>query len=113
MSSGIQATAKERIVKNSIPEPNTGCWLWTACTDKGGYGKITVGRKYLGTRKVDKAHAVSYREFIGPTKGLCVLHRCDTPSCVNPAHLWLGTNLDNMRDAKAKGRKYVKRENGC
>lgn len=78
-----------------------GCWLWTATRNEDGYGRFLPGG---GVRRPIGAHVFSYREFVGPTNDLCVLHRCDTPACVNPAHLFLGTQADNMRDMTAKGR---------
>lgn len=81
-----------------------GCWLWTGSTS-GGYGEI----KFHG--KLIKAHRVSYElEFgiilntVGDHHGTCVLHRCDVRECVNPAHLFLGSNQDNVIDKVNKGR---------
>ncbi len=75
------------------------CWLWTASKDSGGYGTIGSGGK------IRKAHRVSWEMHRGPIpKGLCVLHRCDVRGCVNPEHLFLGTQDDNMKDCAAKGR---------
>ncbi len=80
------------------PEPNTGCWLWMYGTAKAGYGCCT----YLGEVG---AHRVSYVIHIGPIpSGQHVLHKCDVPQCVNPDHLVLGTNADNMADMARKGR---------
>lgn len=88
-------------------EPNTGCWLWTGNTTKFGYGMLVVGSMANGTRRPEMTHRLSYEMHKGPiTNGLCVLHKCDTPQCVNPDHLWLGTKSDNSLDAHSKGRAY-------
>lgn len=85
-----------KVDKSGGPE---ACWLWTACKSGFGYGNIWV------TNKMKQAHRVAYELFVGPIPaGLCVLHSCDRPLCVNPAHLFLGTYLDNNRDRKMKGR---------
>jgi hypothetical protein len=91
------------------PEPNTGCWLWHGRTDKkDGYGVMTIrnGKEV----KVRRAHRLAWERAFGEIpEGMSVLHKCDTPPCVNPEHLFLGTQLDNMRDRKAKGRFIGKR----
>ena len=84
-----------------------GCWLWTAWTDNFGYGGIKNADfdKRLKKRFGLKAHRVSYVLHYGEIPdGLLVLHKCDVPACVRPDHLFLGTQLDNMRDRLAKGR---------
>lgn len=80
-----------------------GCWLWTGHTIRGGYGVM----RYTSSNRATTAHRISYEIHVGPIPdGMFVLHRCDVPACVNPAHLFLGTQFDNMRDMVAKGRHY-------
>jgi hypothetical protein len=82
-----------------IPEPNTGCWLWLGATSRGGYGAAKRNQKQWA------AHRLMWTLQRGPIpEGLNVLHRCDTPLCVNPDHLFLGTNADNTADMRQKGR---------
>lgn len=99
-----------RLESKYIPEPNTGCWLWTGITNNKGYGQMHI---YCRDKKGPikrLAHRISYEELVGPIPdGLCVLHKCDVPLCVNPRHLWLGTKADNNRDMKEKGRKRLLR----
>ncbi len=77
------------------------CWLWTASTVKG-YGQIGAGG--TGGRML-KAHRVSWEIHKGQIPdGMGVLHSCDTPLCVNPKHLFLGTTIDNNMDMVEKGR---------
>src|SRR5687767_4720826 len=79
-----------------------GCWLWTASRNAKGYGQIMYQRRPI------HAHRVSWQLANGPIPdGLCVLHRCDNPQCVNPGHLFLGTIVDNNRDMFAKGRAWA------
>jgi hypothetical protein len=80
------------------------CWLWTAWKNNNGYGALMV-RHPGGGFLNNLAHRISWELEYGPIpKGLCVLHTCDTPSCVRPDHLFLGTRGDNARDKVAKGR---------
>lgn len=81
------------------PEPNSGCWLWTAFVKDTGYG--ITGHK----GKQVRAHRLSLElHGINIPKGMDVLHKCDVRSCVNPDHLVVGTHKENMADMKAKGR---------
>lgn len=78
------------------------CWMWTAAKIPTGYGRLRRSKKDDGWAY---AHRVSWEIHNGPIpSGLCVLHKCDNPPCVNPEHLWLGTMADNMRDRDRKGR---------
>lgn len=84
------------------------CWLWTGAVTVG-YGRLN----YPGTHRFMLAHRYSYELVHGPIPdGLFVLHRCDTPRCVRPDHLFLGTQADNMADATAKGRRGYGARNG-
>jgi hypothetical protein len=75
------------------------CWLWTGSKYKEGYGLI------WDKPKIGRAHRISYELAYGPIpEGLCIAHKCDTPSCVNPDHLFAATHAENMRDRDNKGR---------
>lgn len=83
-------------------EPNSGCWLWSGGVAHLGYGTIGLGSRAM---KKISAHRASWQIHYGPIPaGMSVLHRCDIPCCVNPAHLFLGTQADNMADKSRKGR---------
>jgi len=90
---------EERFFEKISPEPNSGCWLWTATGTKQGYGLFCIKHTSV------LAHRVSYELHHGKIPdGLMVLHNCDNPSCVNPDHLRVGTNADNMRDKRERNR---------
>ena len=77
------------------------CWRWKAFRNPMGYGMFGV------KRDVRLAHRIAYELTYGEIpEGMCVLHRCDNPSCVNPSHLYLGTRTDNNRDKLLRGRVY-------
>lgn len=95
------------IIEPSVDEP---CWIWIGTKDDKGYGRIGEGGHY---GRMVLAHRLSYMIKYGEfDKVLYVCHRCDTPICVNPAHLFLGTQYDNMKDAKEKGRTASGERNG-
>lgn len=88
----------ERFSEKYIFCPKTGCWLWQGGKQRG-YGKFTVRSKSI------KAHRFSYQYYRGDIPpGMFVCHTCDTPACVNPDHLFIGTAKDNARDKEKKGR---------
>lgn len=90
---------REYIIERSIPVTESGCWLWLGAIGANGYGSITANKKQIG------AHRASYMAFKGKIpKGMLVMHSCDTPTCVNPDHLSIGTHSDNMRDKSHKHR---------
>lgn len=77
-----------------------GCWDWSGHKVNGGYGCIRIGYPKIYAHRVSW---IIYNEKEIPT-GMCVLHKCDNPSCTNPEHLFLGTPKDNILDAIKKGR---------
>ena len=99
MNQYTKLTARQTI-ERKISIGDNGCWLWNGHKDADGYG-LAFHAKRL-------AHRVSYEEFVSPIpKGLNVLHRCDVRCCVNPEHLFLGTQQDNMKDMYSKGRQNL------
>lgn len=86
-------------LQNFIPIPFCGCHLWLGSVDKDGYGTIgRVGGAHL------KAHRESFREYVCDPGDFHVLHKCDLPPCINPAHLYLGDPATNGLDKKLRGR---------
>ena len=96
----MRKTIEERINLKTV-KTEDGCWYWTAARNAKGYGTIQLNKKQM------LAHRVSFATFVEAIRpGNYVLHRCDNPACVNPAHLFQGTQTDNMQDMLAKGRGY-------
>lgn len=90
----------EKVNKDGPVQPHmeTCCWVWTASLDDVGYGRIWDGERQV------LAHRFSYLLARGVLANSDVCHHCDTPACVRPDHLFDGTHLENMTDAKEKGR---------
>lgn len=95
-------TLAERFWQKVVKGEPGECWVWTAAKNTYGYGCMRVPEQ---DRNVG-AHIISWFLHYGtwPIAPLWVLHTCDNPPCVNPAHLWLGTHADNMQDMVSKGR---------
>lgn len=92
-------SAKERFWKH-VTKKDGGCWLWIGAINHNGYGTYRDDEK-----RAVRAHRFSFQIANGEIpNGMRILHKCDVPNCVNPSHLFLGTDLDNVRDAQAKGR---------
>jgi hypothetical protein len=88
----------ERFSRNIQPD-NRGCWIWTGTRDRLGYGRFGLNGRQPG------AHRISWELHRGDIpSGMNVCHQCDVPNCVNPDHLFLGTQKDNLHDCSVKGR---------
>lgn len=93
----------------SIPEPNSGCWIWDRTVSSNGYGVVRVDGK------IERAHRKSYEVFYGvkiaEDKDAC--HKCDVRCCVNPEHIFVGSRKENMSDCISKGRfSFIKNGKG-
>jgi hypothetical protein len=98
MGKTLAITASTRFW-NKVLKTDT-CWLWTGTKDSRGYGRFAEM-----DRKMVLPHRFSWEIHFGRiAQGLQVCHKCDNPSCVNPKHLFLGTNSDNIQDSLRKGR---------
>lgn len=95
----IRVAVEARFADMISPEPNTGCWLFTGSENGRGYGLIGISGRSV------KAHRFAWESHNGAIPaGMHVLHKCDVRVCVNPDHLFIGTNYDNVQDKMAKGR---------
>lgn len=98
-------SASERLSANVDKRGPDECWPWLGrWHNPGGYGRLRVDGKPCGAHQLAKL-----LESGGIPDGMLVLHTCDNPACCNPAHLWFGTDKDNLRDASRKGRTAMQR----
>lgn len=94
-------TASERLAELSVTE-ESGCIRFTGSIEKSGYGRIMINRVKYG------AHRLAYELANGPIPdGYVVRHKCDNPSCINPSHLEVGTQADNIKDKVTRGRQAL------
>lgn len=104
----MNKTPLDRFHNSYTPEPNTGCWLWDKKIHESGYakfyinGKMKTASRWILSAKIGRE--LSSNEF--------ACHKCDTPSCVNPDHLFVGTAKENMQDALRKNRMKPRKPNG-
>jgi hypothetical protein len=95
----VPAARREKFLDKCIPEPNSGCWLWMGTLFASGYGECYA----FGKREV--ASRAAYREFVCDIPdGLFVRHTCDNRICVNPDHLLVGTQMQNVQDMVDRNR---------
>lgn len=103
------AEYQERLKSKVIVDPRTGCWLFQGFLHpKAGYGEFCYRGKKM------RAHRAAYIIFKGPIPdGFDVCHSCDVRRCLNPDHLWAGTNEQNLHDASDKGRHHCQLKTHC
>lgn len=90
---------EKRLQSGSKIDPNTGCWLWQKKPQSSGYGTIMINYKWW------LVHRLSYSLLVGPLlEGQLVLHKCDVRMCINPDHLFVGTQKHNLEDMYKKKR---------
>lgn len=100
---GRQGNELHSFLDNVILNPSTWCWDWQGCKDRDGYGSIGYKNK---SRLVHRLAYMLYNQLSEEDiEGKVVMHLCDNPSCVNPDHLQLGTQKDNVHDCIKKGRR--------
>ena len=97
---------KCKLTDKAVFSAKTGCWLYPGAPSPDGYIRIQIGSRQNKTRRKVLVHRLCYQLFVGKIgRGLVVCHHCDTPACIRPDHLFVGTDQDNATDAQWKGRK--------
>ncbi len=107
---------EDRIQRNSMTEPNSGCWLWLGWLNRDGYGRMKLGSEKGGTMRQPMAHRASYEFYKGPIpEGMELDHICSVRCCVNPDHLEIVTSRENTaRTCKRnKGDKWKSKKTHC
>lgn len=111
-----ETTIRGRLLERIIKDVDTGCWVWTGHAIRPNrnashcYGVISIWNPETKRGRAETTHRLSYREFVGEIPaGMCVMHKCDNPRCINPEHLAIGTQTQNMADMYAKGRNGASR----
>lgn len=102
---GVSRPVRQRfLLRRKKFEGDKGCWPWPGARGKAGYGRIYEGSR--GASKTFFTHRLSWElhNNMPVPEGLCVLHTCDNPPCINPAHLYVGTQNDNVQDREHRGR---------
>lgn len=93
-------TLADRFYASIFVDTMGGCWLWTRCLNEHGYGMLSVGGRSGGMQIASRVSWTLHRGSIADDVEIC--HWCDTPPCVNPGHLFLGTHQENMMDMLMK-----------
>lgn len=98
---GKEFSLRYRLTRRVYKVPSTRCWEWLGVTSRGGYGILRV----RGIKR--QAHRLMWELAHGPIpKSMMIMHRCDNPPCINPRHLKIGSNVDNVADSTRKKRRW-------
>lgn len=96
-------------LQSHIERQDNGCWFWSGRRNRRGYGVAWTP----ASRSPQGAHRAAYEAWVGPIpEGMLICHRCDNPPCINPAHLWAGTQSENIEDMWRKRRGFDVRGEG-